>query len=60
MLNHHALSYMQEIRLFFTSEQKFYNPLNSDFISKYFLVVFAFSVIRWWLEQDYVVNPTQL
>ena len=35
------VSYMQEICLYSASEQKIYNSLNKDLVSKYFLVVFA-------------------
>ena len=46
---------------FFPSEQKLYNYLNKDFISKYFLIVFPLSFIHsCWLEHDYLVNPKQL
>ena len=35
------VSYMQEICSCSASEQKIYNSLNKDLVSKYFLVVFA-------------------
>ena len=35
------VSYMQEICSYSASEQKIYNSLNKDLVSKYFLVVFA-------------------
>ena len=53
-------SYMKEIRSFFASEQKIYNSLNKDLVSKYFLVVFSLSFIHSFrVEHDYLVNPTQ-
>ena len=53
-------SYMKEIRSFFASEQKIYNSLNKDLVSKYFLVVFSSSFIQSFrVEHDYPVNPTQ-
>lgn len=41
--------------------RKIYNSLNRDLTSKYFLNVFAFSVIHsCWMELDYLVNPKRL
>ena len=52
---------MQDIRPFFTSEQNIYNSLNNDLVSKYLLVVFAFSFIyNFQVEHDYYVNLSQL
>ena len=52
---------MQDIRTFFTSEQNIYNSLNNDLVSKYLLVVFAFSCIHYFqVEHDYYVNLSQL
>lgn len=52
---------MQDIRPFFTSEQNIYNSLNNDLVSKYLLVVFAFSFIHnFQVEHDYFVNLSQL
>ena len=57
----YAVSYMQDIRPFFTSEQNIYNSLNNDLVSKYLLVVFAFSFIHnFQIEHDYFVNLSQL
>ena len=48
---------MQEIRWFFASEQKIYNSLNKGMVTKYFLIVFALSLIHsFWVENDYLVN----
>ena len=50
---------MQEIRSFFASEQKMFNSLNKDLVSKYFLLVFTFSFIHsFQVEHDYLVNRT--
>ena len=41
----------------FASEQKFYNSLNKDLVSKYFLVVFTLSFIHsFGVEHDYLVS----
>ena len=53
--------YMQEIRSFFASEQKSYVLYNEDLFTKYFLVVFALSVIHSFrVEHDYLADLTQL
>ena len=45
----------------FASEQKFYNSLNKDLVSKYFLVVFTLSFIHsFGVEHDNLVNRTKL
>ena len=42
-------------------EQKFYNSLNKDLVSKYFLVIFTLSLIHSFrVEHYYLVNPTKL
>ena len=42
-------------------EQKIYNSLNKDLVSKYFLVIFTLSFIHsFWVENDYKVNQTKL
>ena len=45
----------------FALEQKIYNSLNKDLVSKYFLVVFTLSFIHSFrVERDYLVNGTKL
>ena len=42
-------------------EQKIYNSLNKDLVSKYFLVIFTLSLIHSFrVEHDYLVNQTKL
>ena len=42
-------------------EQKIYNSLNKDLVSKYLLVIFTLSFIHsFWVENDYKVNQTKL
>ena len=52
---------MQDIRPFSTSEQNIYNSLKNDLVSKFLLVIFAFSFIHsFMVENDYLVSLSQL
>ena len=45
-LNLHMVSYMPEIRSFHAPEQKIYNSFNKALVTKYFVIVFASSIIH--------------